>query len=456
MKSDLYKLSASDIVKNIRTKKISAKDVALSCLGRIKKLEKQVKAWTFIEDALFLKYARNVDKKIKCSFDIGQLAGVPVGIKDIFNTYDMPTCMGSPLWKGFTPGNDARVVFRLRYEDSVIAGKTVTAEFAVHEPGPARNPHNIDYYPGTSSSGSAVAVSCGMVPLALGTQTAGSIIRPASYCGVYGFKPSFGLIPRTGVLKTNDTLDQIGWFARDIEDIAMLFEVLRVRGDDHPYTYKNLDKRSAASFLRNKWKVILVEHPKWNEADSYAKKDFEEFGRALSKIKGVAVERKKLPVEFHGAHEVHDKIYNKTLSYYFAEEYKKKHLVSKVLRKLMEEGKSITTKEYKDALKEQVRLRHRLEKFFSASDIILTLSTSGEAPRFSAAVDKPDSCLIWNLCGVPAINIPLFTGPHGLPFGLQAVANRYRDLLLFNFVRLLRKEGLAPKARISEPGSKEK
>ena len=169
MVKELWELSASEIVRKIETKEITAKDVAVSCAERIKDLDPEINAWTYFDRNRFVENAEAVDKKLLANNNIGKLEGVPVGVKDIFNTADMPTCMGSKIWKGFTPGNDARAVFRVKQEGGVVAGKTVTAEFAVHDPGPTRNPHNIDHYPGTSSSGSAAAVSCGMVPVSLGT-----------------------------------------------------------------------------------------------------------------------------------------------------------------------------------------------------------------------------------------------------------------------------------------------
>lgn len=441
MVKELWELSASEIVRKIETKEITAKDVAVSCAERIKDLDPEINAWTYFDRNRFVENAEAVDKKLLANNNIGKLEGVPVGVKDIFNTADMPTCMGSKIWKGFTPGNDARAVFRVKQEGGVVAGKTVTAEFAVHDPGPTRNPHNIDHYPGTSSSGSAAAVSCGMVPVSLGTQTAGSIIRPASYCGIYGYKPTFGLIPRTGILKTTDTLDQVGWFARNIEDIEMLLDVIRVKGPNYPFVQKYLDERDNKDLGKSQRKVAFLEHPKWNYTEDYTKDAFSKFFNELSSEKNIAASKITLPDSFNEAHKVHDIIYNKTLSYYFAGEYEKKHLVSKVLCGLIQEGLEITLAEYKDAMAKQVSLRGELENFFEEYDVIVTPSTSGEAPLFKKPVDKPDSCLIWSLCGAPALNVPMFSGPQGLPFGLQVVAKRYDDLLLMNFAKKLKEKG---------------
>lgn len=442
MKKNIYTLTACQITDRFLKGKISACEIAAAFSQRINTFEKQVMAWAFFDEHIFMRQAEEIDKKTNKLLKGRKLPAVPVGVKDIFNTFDMPTCMGSVLWKGYNPGNDARAVFNLRYEGGMVAGKTVTAEFAVHEPGLTRNPHNLRYYPGTSSSGSSAAVACGMVPVALGTQTAGSIIRPASYCGVYGFKPTFGLIPRTAVLKTTDTLDQIGWFARNISDIELLFDVLRVKGQNYPYVYSLIDKKPDSYFKRRKWRVIFLEHPKWEFAENYAKEAIKDFVSRLKRNKNIDVAIKKLPREFNVAHDVHDTIYNKTLSYYFKDEQKQNKLVSKVLLDLIKRGKSISVEEYQNVMAKQVYLRQLFKKFMLRSgDLIITLATSGEASLFESPEDKPDSCLIWSLCGVPSLNIPVFRGPHGLPFGLQLIALPYFDNLIFNFVRMLESLG---------------
>jgi len=439
---EIYTLSASEIVNRIKSKELSVLDLASVFVSRINKVESRMKAWAYFDERKFIKQAEIVDKKINSNGFLGSLVGVPVGIKDIFNTSDTPTCMGSPLWKDFTPGNDARVVSRFREEDGIIAGKTHTSEFAVHEPGPTRNPHNLDYYPGTSSSGSAVAVACGMVPVALGSQTAGSIIRPASYCGVYGFKPTFGLIPRTGMLKTTDSLDQIGWFARNIDDIRLLFDGLRVKGQNYPYVYKYIDKKSPGEFIREKMKIAFVRCPQWEFVEKYAEEDFYNFIDRLSELNNIDVEEIILPPEFDSSHDVHETIYDKELAYYFKEEYENKEFTSNRFCEMVERGINTSMEKYRKAQSHQILLRNRLNALLNKYDTILTLSSTGEAPKFSNPVDKPDSCLIWTLCGVPVINVPVFSGPNGLPFGLQIIAKRYNDLLLLNYIKLLEEHEL--------------
>ncbi|MBI4681363.1 MAG: amidase, partial [Nitrospirae bacterium] len=178
--TELYKLSAVESAKGIRERKFSCQELVESCIKIILKNDELLQSWEYFAQDTVMSAARDIDERIKNGKTTGNLAGVPVGVKDIFNTKDMPTAMGSPIWKGFTPGNDARIVARMRMRDMIIMGKTVTAEFAVHAPNKTRNPYNIDYSPGTSSSGSAAVVAAGIVPIALGTQTAGSIVRPAS------------------------------------------------------------------------------------------------------------------------------------------------------------------------------------------------------------------------------------------------------------------------------------
>jgi len=361
----------------------------------------------------------------------GVLSGIPVGIKDIFNTKDYPTEMGSPLWKDFRPGNDARVVYNIKRAGGLVAGKTVTAEFAVHSLGKTLNPHDISRNPGTSSSGSAVAVATGMVPIALGSQTAGSIIRPASYCGVYGFKPSFGLIPRTGTLKTTDSLDTLGFFTSRVEDLETVFNVLRVHGDNYPISNAILsdDKRQKQS---RPWKVALLD---WKLSEMYARKDLFAWTAIISD--DMEIVEAKLPSEMERCHEIHATIYNSALSHYFQNEAKKKELVSPILYEMIENGRHISKEQYIKALNDQEELISIMDEFMSNYDIGLCLSTVGEAP-LREEIEKDDQCLMWTLCHLPTLNLPVFKSPNGLPFGAQVFGRKYNDLLLLRFVNYLK------------------
>jgi len=444
MSNNLNLLSATDAIKEIKAKHISAVELARSCAKQIERSEPEIKAWVCFDKENLIKQAQAIDDKIQQGIELSKLCGIPVGIKDIFNTADMPTCMGSPIWEGFTPGNDARAVEHIQWADGIIAGKTVTAEFAVHHPGPTVNPYNYDHSPGTSSGGSAAAVASNMVPLALGTQTAGSTIRPASYCGIYAMKPSFGLIPRTGILKTLDTLDHVTFFSRSVDDLHLMLGVLRVKGPNYPYVHKFVD---APSIIKKRdvhpWKVAFVKTPVWNRAETYAQDSIIHYVSKLDQQKGVILEEVELPEEFNSAHDVHELIYTKALSYYFNNEYENdKEKISETFCEMVEKGKQISAAQYMEGLEEQNKLTHQLDDFLKNYDIIITLSAAGDASRGLHTIDKKDSCLIWTLCYVPALNLPIFKSPNGLPFGAQIVSRRYRDYNLLNFARYLEEEGL--------------
>lgn len=446
-------LPAADAADRIRCGQVSATQLIAECLDQISRYEDQVHAWEYLDRAGAMAHAQTADEKLRGGEQVGPLAGVPVGVKDIFNTRDMPTCMGSPIFSDFTPGNDARVVYMLRQGGAIIPGKTVTAEFAVHALDKTLNPHDRAYSPGTSSSGSAAAVAAGMVPLALGTQTAGSIIRPASYCGVYGMKPSFGLIPRTGMLKTTDTLDQVGFFARTVGDLRLLFDVVRVRGRDYPISHAMLNDDARRCVRDRPWRIGIVGDGLWvwGEAAAYAKKAFQTFveGLARTALNGTLplVEDVRLPDSFNTGHDVHAVIYNKTLAYYFREEFENHQLISGILNSMIRSGQQITLGEYKQALDKQTALARELDDVLQRYDVVFALATAGSAPKWGEE-DVPDSCLIWSLCGVPVVNLPVFTGPSGMPFGVQALARRYSDYLLLDFLEQLKASGTIHDAAI--------
>ena len=445
---NLHLLSATEAVSKIKAKKISSRELVNDCFDQIRKMDPEIHAWVHLNKPHALNQAVAIDKKLSAGLSVGLLAGIPVGVKDIFNTIDFPTEMGSPIWKDFTPGNDARVVSYMRWEDAVIPGKTVTAEFAVHTPGPTHNPHRHGYMTGTSSSGSAAAVASYMVPLALGTQTAGSTIRPASYCGVYSMKPSFGLLPRTGMLKTTDSLDTIGLFSRSVEDLQLLLDVLRVKGQNFPYIHQAVDNRQAEIRNKRKWKIGIVASSLWvwDKAEDYARDALKRFASTLSRLKDVEIEEVQLPQEFNGAHQIHGTIYDKTLSYYFKDEFKKRTLISPVMYEIIGRGQRIGLDEYQRALDQQSHLSKTFARLMGKYDILLTLSTGGEAFAGLDSVDRPDSCLIWTLCGAPVVNIPVFTGPIGLPFGAQVIGRRFDDYQVLQFVSFLVENGISSRS----------
>lgn len=441
-----YQLSAKEAIEQICQGNLTTTQLIESCLERIRELEPVLKAWEFIDVELPMQHAKRIDRSRELGEVTGVLQGVPIGVKDIFNTKEGLTQMGSPYWKGFTAGNDARVVETLKSRGGILMGKTVTAEFAVHHPGPTVNPYHASHSPGTSSSGSAVAVATGMVPLAIGTQTAGSTIRPASYCGVYGYKPSFGVVPRTGILKTIDTLDHVTFFARTPGDIKLVFDLARVRGANHPFVHKYLDQHQQDA-TRKQWKVAFVKGPRWSDAETYAQAALEEFAAKLDNHNSIVVEELALPTIFEQVHEIHQKIYCKMLSYYFSEELEERpDLISNTFKAMTDFGRQVTREEYFSGLEFQKDLQARTEELFDDFDIILNLSTGGEAMVGLESPDRPDNCLIWTFAHVPALSVPALSGPSGLPFGAQLVANKYADYDLIDFAQHLLDEQLINRA----------
>lgn len=439
-----FNLNIGNILENYTKGTLSPIDVAEICCRQVNLFEERYQAWVIFDKKILMNQARASEEQLRKIGTIRGLEGIPVGVKDIINTRDFTTEMGSSIWKDFTPGNDARIIYNLRQAGAVIPGKTVTAEFAVHTLGKSLNPHDPSRTPGTSSSGSAVAVATGMVPIALGTQTAGSIVRPASFCGIYGFKPSFGLIPRTGILKTTDSLDTVGYFALHYCDIKRLFDIITVQGPNYPFSHSSLtDPKRQIKPADRPWRVALIKTHIWDYAPDYAKSALLKWADALGSTDMISIKEELLPEGMERSHAIHATIYNRTLAYYFKEEFNKGTLVSKTMKSLIEDGGRITVDQYVSALKEQEKLIHLMEAFFDDFDILICLSTAGEAP-LRGVEEIPDASLIWTMTHLPAISIPVFISPKGLPFGAQIVAKKYNDKLLLQFCSYLRELNLIP------------
>ena len=440
----------------IHENRASAAEMAQLCIDQVQAGEHALRAWEYFDADLLLEHARTFDRERSQKARSGNaqpdgpLVGVPFGVKDIFNTKDFPTQMGSPIWNGFTPGNDARAVFHATRSGGVVAGKTVTAEFAVHALGATLNPYDETKTPGTSSSGSAAAVAAGMVPFALGTQTAGSIIRPASFCGVYGFKPSFGLIPRTGMLKTTDSLDTIGYFVPHAADLSPVLSALRVRGADYPIVDAAFgDSEGGLPPHSAGWRVAVVKGPTWDDADPNAKEALLAWAEKLSTTPGFEQVEARLPNDIDQIHSLHSDIYDASLAYYFKGEGEHREFVSPIMNEIIAHGRTIPPATYRHGLEQQELLCREMDSCFTDYDFIVTLSTAGPAPVREER-EKPDSALIWNFLQLPAISAPAFADNNGLPFGLQIVGRRYSDLRLIEFVRSLVEAGLIP-AKCSLP-----
>ena len=382
------------------------------------------------------------DARLSAGIGLRRFEGVPLGVKDIFNTENFPTQMGSPLWKGFTPGNDARTVFNARQLGALVPGKTVTAEFAVHALNKTLNPFAPERTPGTSSSGSAVGVLARMVPVALGTQTAGSITRPASFCGVYGYKPSFGLLPRTGMLKTTDSLDTIGFFAAHRADIRRVLDGLRVRGSDYPIVQTKVDSPSPKP-AGKPWRVAFLRTHTWENAEPYCKVAIEDWVSRVAREPGFEVLEIDEPSLLVTSHQTHATIYDKALAYYFKEEFKRKELISPVMYEIIERGNKIKQCDYLASLALQAEMADAMDTLMADYDIFVSLATAGAAPMRDQT-ENPDPSLMWTMTYLPTIAAPLFLSPDGLPFSAQIGGRRYNDYRLLDALDELAMRGLIP------------
>jgi Asp-tRNA(Asn)/Glu-tRNA(Gln) amidotransferase A subunit family amidase len=423
----LNEMSAMQMAAEIRSGRMSSEQLVRACLDRIAEREGVIHAWAFLDPQRALDQARALDRAKSKGSLLGPLHGIPVGIKDIIDTADMPTENGTILHKGRQPKEDAAVVSLLRSAGAVVMGKTVTTEMATYSPAKTRNPRNPDHTPGGSSSGSAAAVAAGMVPLAVGTQTNGSVIRPASFCGVVGFKPTYGMISRRGILAQSRALDQVGVFARTVDDAGLIAQQLMVfdSGDSgmrhfsQPPFHEPVMQGSAQGPS-----IAFVKSPAWHQIED----PIRALWSTLVTQIGDRIDEIDLPAIFHEAVPAHQTIVEADIARSYAEEYRRgAGDLSTNLRETIERGQKIPQDDYERALKKIPLLDAALEGIFNRYDAILTPATSGQAPRSLESTGSPVFCTLWTLCGVPAITLPLMEGPDRLPVGVQLIGQKHRD-----------------------------
>ena len=436
--TNLHSLSASEAARVIRDGLISSEQLVEACLTQISKIDGQVQAWTFLDPDHALAQARAADEYRLSGQPTGALHGVPVGIKDIFDTADMPTENGSALYAGRTPSRDSTVVSMLRAAGAVIMGKTVTTEFAYFSPGKTRNPHNPEHTPGGSSSGSAAAVGAEMVPLALCSQTNGSTIRPAAFCGVIGFKPTHGLISRHGVLALSRTLDHVGFFARTIDDIALLAEQLQGYDEHDPDTRPRahipfIDVAAQEPPLPPMF--AFMKTPMWERTDDDTKEGFAEIVEQL----GSQVEEVELFPSATEAWQWHQTIMAAEMAANLEREWNAgRDRLSEQLRAQIERGREVRAVDYQRAISRIMPIHESLlELFEQRYDAILTPAAPGPAPKGLASTGDPSFCTLWTLCGMPCINLPLLQSANGLPLGVQLVGPRHGDARLLRTAKWL-------------------
>lgn len=442
---NLWTLTATQAAAEIASGAISAEELARACLGRIASIEEAIKAFAHLDPEHVLSQAREIDERRRNGLPLGALHGVPVAIKDIFDTEDYPTECGSPLLAGRRTRSDASVVARLRAAGAVIVGKTVTTEFAYFHPGPTRNPRDPERTPGGSSSGSAAAVSAAMVPLALGSQTNGSVIRPATFCGAFAIKPSHGMVSRAGVLTLSRALDHVGAFARTLEDLALVLGVIAGHDAADPDT-----RPVAAAGFRQVLAeppplpptFAFVRTPVWDKAEPATRTAFEGLARQL----GDSVQTVDLPAQFAGAWHAHRVIMAADMAHNLG------HLVDKggeassaTLRAFLDEGRRVTAADYLAALADAGLLKTALAEILSRYDAIITPAAAGAAPTGLGSTGDPLFCSLWTLTGLPALSLPILEGEAGLPLGVQLVGAPWDDARLMRTASWLLKT-LAGKA----------
>jgi Asp-tRNA(Asn)/Glu-tRNA(Gln) amidotransferase A subunit family amidase len=432
MKEDLHRLGVKQALQGLRAGRFTSEALVRACLARIEKLEPRIEAWAWLDPEAALHNARQADHH-RSAGKTGALLGVPVGIKDIIDVRGVPTRMGSPAFDDYVPDKSARVVRRFEEAGAVILGKTVTAELAYLTPGKTRNPWNPAHTPGGSSSGSAAAVAARCVPAAIGTQTNGSVIRPAAFCGVVGYKPSAGLISRAGILKFSHTLDQVGVFAREVADAAVLAGSLIGHAPDDPDTLsdfalvpKNLDPAP----LFQPPKLAAVRTPVWHLADAGQQDNFTRSIAALRKA-GAAVDTVTLPDSFQRAHDTLRAIMQYEGARALAAlQTRSRDRLSAPINRLIDDGLRITETDYHAALETRTRLQGEINELMHRYDALLTPPARGEAPATLDNTGDPAFCTIWTLCGLPALTLPSGLGAHGLPLGLQIVGGHLQDARL--------------------------
>jgi Asp-tRNA(Asn)/Glu-tRNA(Gln) amidotransferase A subunit family amidase len=413
-----YRLSATALAHLIEGGQITAEAVAQSCLEHIKERESVVRAWAHLDAAAVLAAARASDKGGRG----GMLKGVPFGVKDIFDTADMPSGYGSPIYTGCRPAFDASAVSLPRAAGAILMGKTVTTEFANRHPGATSNPHNREHSPGGSSSGSAAAVADFMVPLAIGTQTGGSVIRPAAYCGVVGFKPSYGLFPPAGMHANTETLDTVGTMARSVEDTALFRAALMAM----PYEPPTMPDRPP--------RLALCRTPHWDDAQPEGKSVLEAAAARLAAA-GAQIVESELPAECTDISDIQS-----VHSYYEAprnhapELHRHAALLSDDLRGQgrIAAGEKLSLDDFRTARQRGETARAAAVAWAGGFDAILTLPAPGEAPHGLRHTGSAIFNGLWTVLYMPCLTLPAGQGPNGLPVGIQLVARRHGDARLLD------------------------
>jgi amidase len=423
---ELFSLGLLETLRAYREGRATVQDYVAACSERIAALEPRIQAWEWFDPSRAMADAEERAGGILADLP---LYGIPVGVKDIINTRGIPTRMGSVIFAGHVPTTSAWAVRRLEALGGLVMGKTVTTEFAYRSPGKTRNPWNAAHTPGGSSSGSAAAVAAGFVPVAIGTQTLGSVVRPAAFNGVVGYKPSHGAISRTGIHPFAPTLDTVGVFARSVADAAWFGACLM-----------GADARDEATVMRaaprllhvpleplsEPPRVAVVRTPKWKLATEAQRARFDEDLAKLAAA-GARVREVNLPHLFDTAWDnVMALMTHESVKSFASIESRHRIRLSPHLVEILDRGRAVTPEQYARARARRDDYRQWLDKLFESHDAIVTIPAMGEAPEGLANTGDAAFCSLWTQAGLPAVNVPSGRGPRGLPLGFQVVG-RYRD-----------------------------
>lgn len=411
----LHRLTATEIVKAVGAGGVTAEAVVRACLARIEERDNAVGAFEHLDAEGAVAAARAVDRGRR-----GPLAGVPFAVKDIIDTADMPTEWGTPIHKGRRPNRDAACVALSRKAGGILLGKAVTTEFANLHPGKTRNPLDLTRTPGGSSSGSAAAVADFMVPLAIGTQTTGSTIRPSSFCGVFGYRPTYGEHRLHGVMEASGSLDTLGICARSIEDVALYRDVL-LGVEPEP-----------VAMSENAPRIGFCRTHIWGEVHEATQRLVEDAAERLTRA-GARVRDVALPREFEGLTDAHRWISSFEFARTFTWELEhRRDMISEALRGArIADGLSCPPERYVQCLELADRCRTRMDSLWEDYDVLLTPAATAEAPVGWDALAGANLYKMWTVLHVPAISLPVLAGPHGMPVGLQLFARRHQDRRLF-------------------------
>lgn len=421
MKVEMTAPSAVSTCRALQDGRSTAVRIAEQAIERIVSMEPRIHAWQIFDPEAALVQARRLDERSAAGQMLGQIAGVPLGVKDIFDTVDLPTAYGSPIYQGARPAADARAVATMRAAGAVVMGKTVTTEFAYFTPGPTTNPWNPRHTPGGSSSGSAAAVASGMVPLAFGSQTAGSLIRPASYCGVFGIKPTYGAVGLQGVKPFSPSLDTMGWLARDADDLELMRCVLM--GED----YRALDVpalpvlKLAASTTHESFLLEQGGQHGW------------QLGMSKLAIAGARPAALTMPQALAGLFEAQKVVMAWEAARSLERETREhRHQLSAPILTLIETGLQLSEAKYRDAQALAAEGRRQMASLMQGLDALIVPAAPGEAPMGLEVTGDPAFSRVWTLLGLPCVSVPGLVGPAGLPVGLQLVGHPHQERRLLS------------------------